>query len=70
MAQSPPLAGVKVVEHADGLAGAYAGFLLRELGAEVVRLESWRAVRSAARASCIAASGRWTWRRRPRASMR
>jgi len=34
---APPLAQVRVAERATGLAAAYAGFLLHELGAEVVR---------------------------------
>src|SRR5207244_4277284 len=41
MAEEPtPLAEVRVVEWTSGLAGAYAGFLLAGLGAEVIRIES------------------------------
>src|SRR5256885_194390 len=40
-----PLADVRVVEEAAGLAASYAGFLLRELGADVVRLEPVATVR-------------------------
>jgi crotonobetainyl-CoA:carnitine CoA-transferase CaiB-like acyl-CoA transferase len=35
---SPPLAGIHVVERAEGLAGAYAGLLLGGLGGDVVRV--------------------------------
>src|SRR4051812_24738931 len=38
-AGSSPLADVRVVEEADGLAASYAGYLLSELGAEVIRVE-------------------------------
>jgi crotonobetainyl-CoA:carnitine CoA-transferase CaiB-like acyl-CoA transferase len=34
-----PLAGIRVVELADGIAGPYAGKLLAELGAQVVKVE-------------------------------
>ena len=42
MTEAPetPLAGVHVVEDATSLAATYAGFLLAELGAEVVRVEA------------------------------
>jgi crotonobetainyl-CoA:carnitine CoA-transferase CaiB-like acyl-CoA transferase len=43
---APPLAGLHVVERADGLAGAYAGFLLAGLGADVVRIEPTPAARA------------------------
>jgi crotonobetainyl-CoA:carnitine CoA-transferase CaiB-like acyl-CoA transferase len=36
----PPLSGVRVVERARGLAAVYAGHLLCELGAEVVKVEA------------------------------
>src|SRR5262249_23202404 len=39
-APAPPLAGVRVVEWTEGLAGSFAGFLLTTLGAEVVTIES------------------------------
>ena len=39
MADAPPLAGIRVVECASGLGASYGGFLLRGLGAEVVRIE-------------------------------
>jgi crotonobetainyl-CoA:carnitine CoA-transferase CaiB-like acyl-CoA transferase len=35
-----PLAGLRIVERVDGLAGGFAGFLLAGLGAEVVRVEA------------------------------
>src|SRR5262245_49661237 len=38
--RSPPLQGTRVVEQADGLPATYAGFLLAELGAEVVRIDA------------------------------
>ncbi len=44
---APPLAGVRVIERAEGLAASYAGFLLCELGAEVVRIEAAAPERSA-----------------------
>ncbi|HJQ84344.1 MAG TPA: CoA transferase, partial [Candidatus Binatia bacterium] len=40
MDERPPLDGVRVVEDTASLAGAYTGFLLAGLGAEVVRVES------------------------------
>lgn len=43
---APPLAGVRVVERARGLAAGYAGFLLSELGADVIRLEAVGAERA------------------------
>src|SRR5437773_1150578 len=43
---APPLAGIRVVEHADALAATYAGYLLRELGAEVIRLEAGKGPRA------------------------
>src|SRR5262249_17253615 len=39
-APAPPLAGVRVLEWTEGLAGSFAGFLLAALGAEVVTIES------------------------------
>jgi crotonobetainyl-CoA:carnitine CoA-transferase CaiB-like acyl-CoA transferase len=47
-AGSPPLAGTRVVERTTGLAGRYAGFLLSELGAEVVTVERRPRARQAA----------------------
>ena len=38
--EAPPLAGVRVVEWAEGLAGSFAGFLLTALGADVVTIEA------------------------------
>ena len=35
-----PLGGLRVVEHASGLAASYAGFLLAGLGADVVKVEA------------------------------
>ncbi|MDO9024334.1 CoA transferase [Zwartia sp.] len=37
---STPLAGIRVLEHCESVAGAYAGRLLATLGAEVIMLES------------------------------
>src|SRR5262245_39534491 len=37
---TPPLAGTRIVESAASLAATYAGFLLAELGADVVRIET------------------------------
>ena len=37
---STPLAGIRVLEHCQSVAGAYAGRLLATLGAEVIMLES------------------------------
>ncbi len=34
-----PLAGIRVLEHAEGIAGPTAGWLLREAGAEVLKVE-------------------------------
>src|SRR6266704_2369165 len=39
MAEDAPLADLRVVERASGLAASYAGFLLAALGAEVVKVE-------------------------------
>ena len=39
MAEDTPLADLRVVERASGLAASYAGFLLAALGAEVVKVE-------------------------------
>src|SRR5207249_372804 len=39
MAEDTPLADLRVVEGASGLAASYAGFLLAALGAEVVKVE-------------------------------
>src|SRR5438552_4986170 len=39
MGEDAPLADLRVVERASGLAASYAGFLLAALGAEVVKLE-------------------------------
>src|SRR3989441_69771 len=39
MAEDAPLADLRVVEGASGLAASYAGFLLAALGAEVVKVE-------------------------------
>ena len=39
MAEDAPLAGLRVVERASGLAASYAGFLLAGLGAEVMKVE-------------------------------
>src|SRR5436305_15222227 len=39
MAGDAPLADLRVVERASGLAASYAGFLLAALGAEVVKVE-------------------------------
>jgi len=43
-----PLAGLRVLEHADGLPASYAGFLLGGLGAEVVKIEAPHGTRSPA----------------------
>ena len=40
MTDGPPLAGIKVVELARILAGPWAGQVLADLGAEVVKVES------------------------------
>src|SRR6187399_1339079 len=40
MSSGPPLAGVKVVELARILAGPWAGQVLADLGADVVKVES------------------------------
>src|SRR3989442_3510860 len=51
MAEETPLADLRVVERASGLAASYAGFLLAALGAEVVKVEppgAARALRGAA----------------------
>jgi len=39
MAIEPPLSGIKVVEHASGVAAAYAGRLFTAMGAETVMVE-------------------------------
>ncbi|MET0460377.1 MAG: CoA transferase [Ilumatobacteraceae bacterium] len=39
-APSPPLAGIRVVEHGGSLGAAYAGRLLADLGADVVKVEA------------------------------
>ncbi|MBB4303239.1 crotonobetainyl-CoA:carnitine CoA-transferase CaiB-like acyl-CoA transferase [Rhodobium orientis] len=39
MQQDTPLAGIRVVEHAAGVAGAWAGRLLAAMGAEVIMVE-------------------------------
>src|SRR5216110_2541014 len=46
MAEDTPLADLRVVEGASGLAASYAGFLLAALGAEVVKLEPPGAART------------------------
>src|SRR2546429_6390947 len=46
MAEEAPLADLRVVERASGLAASYAGFLLAALGAEVVKLEPPGAART------------------------
>src|SRR5205823_1118612 len=46
MAGDAPLADLRVVERASGLAGSYAGFLLAALGAEVVKVEPPGAART------------------------
>src|SRR2546428_11988226 len=40
MPEAPPLAGLRVLERASSLAATYAGFLLSEIGAEVVKVET------------------------------
>src|SRR2546430_14108948 len=40
MPEAPPLAGLRVLERASSRAGTYAGFLLSEIGAEVVKVET------------------------------
>src|SRR5947208_1231842 len=40
MPEAPPLAGLRVLEGAGSLAATYAGFLLSEIGAEVVKVET------------------------------
>jgi len=44
----PPLAGFRILERARSLAATYAGFLLSELGAEVVKVEAASAARATA----------------------
>ena len=44
---SPPLAGLRVLEYAQYVAGPFAGMLLADLGADVVKVEppagdAWR----------------------------
>ena len=46
MAEDAPLADLRVVERASGLAASYAGFLLAALGAEVVKVEPPGAART------------------------
>ena len=46
--EAPPLAGVRMVEWAEGLAGSFAGFLLAALGADVVTIEAAGARRTSA----------------------
>src|SRR5438128_1560704 len=40
MPEAPPLAGLRLLERASSLAATYAGFLLSEIGAEVVKVET------------------------------
>src|SRR5213594_4106858 len=40
MPEAPPLAGLRVLERASSLAATYTGFLLSEIGAEVVKVET------------------------------
>jgi len=40
MPEAPPLTGLRVLERASSLAATYAGFLLSEVGAEVVKVET------------------------------
>jgi crotonobetainyl-CoA:carnitine CoA-transferase CaiB-like acyl-CoA transferase len=42
------LAGIRVVEFASYVSGPYAGMMLADLGAEVVKVEAVRAIPSAA----------------------
>ena len=46
--EAPPLAGIRMVEWAEGLAGSFAGFLLAALGADVVTIEAAGARRTSA----------------------
>src|SRR5207249_6690509 len=54
MAEEAPLADLRVVERASGLAASYAGFLLAALGAEVVKLEPPGAARTMPGAAVLA----------------
>src|SRR6266849_2905771 len=53
MAGDSPLANLRVVERASGLATSYAGFLLAALGADVVRIEPPGAARATAGAAVL-----------------
>src|SRR5438034_664733 len=53
MAGDAPLADLRVVERASGLAASYAGFLLAALGAEVVKVEPPGAARTVPGASVV-----------------
>src|SRR5207249_7384285 len=53
MAGDAPLADLRVVERASGLAASYAGFLPAALGAEVVKVEPPGAARTAPGASVV-----------------
>src|SRR5437667_333430 len=53
MAEDAPLADLRVVERASGLAASYAGFLLAALGAEVVKVEPPGAARTVPGASVV-----------------
>src|SRR2546428_5119719 len=53
MAEDAPLADLRVVERASGLAASYAGFLLAALGAEVVKVEPPVAARTTPGAAVI-----------------
>ena len=46
--EAPPLAGIRMVEWAEGLACSFAGFLLAALGADVVTIEAAGARRTSA----------------------
>src|SRR2546428_10903916 len=53
MAEDAPLADLRVVERASGVAASYAGFLLAALGAEVVKVEPPGAARTLPDAAVI-----------------